>query len=94
MTTAEVQLMTLKDMARELQLSFGTLKVLVGEGTLPKPRRFGSCRLLYVRRDDFYAAINAMLPPAAPAPAPAPAKVAAPALEVFTRAPCSSSVSS
>jgi hypothetical protein len=82
MNTAEVQLMTREDMERELQISFGTLKVLIKEGTLPDLRPLGSGRLLYVRRDDFYAAINAMLPPIAAAPA----KVAAPAPEVATTA--------
>jgi hypothetical protein len=65
MNTAQVQLMTREDMERELQISFGTLKVLMKEGTLPNLRPLGSGRLLYVRRDDFYAAINAMLPPIA-----------------------------
>jgi hypothetical protein len=82
MNTAEVQLMTREDMERELQISFGTLKVLIKEGTLPNLRPLGSGRLLYVRRDDFYAAINAMLPPIAPAPA----GVAAPAPEGATMA--------
>jgi hypothetical protein len=73
MNTAEVQLMTREDMERELQISFGTLKVLIKEGTLPNLRPLGSGRLLYVRRDDFYAAINAMLPPIAPVRAKVPA---------------------
>jgi len=80
MNTAEVQLMTREDMARELQISFGTLKVLIKKGTLPNLRPLGSGRLLYVRRDDFYAAINAMLPLIAPAPS----KIAARAPEVAT----------
>ena len=41
MNTTEVKLMTLKDMARELQMSFGTLKVLIKKGTLPKLRPLG-----------------------------------------------------
>jgi hypothetical protein len=87
MNTAEVQLLTRKDVARLMKISLGTLTEFVDQGILPKFRPFGTGRLLYIRKDDYFAAVNAMLPRApatrvaplaAPTPAPTPAPVMMP----------------
>jgi predicted DNA-binding transcriptional regulator AlpA len=86
MNTTEVRLLTRKDVTLLLQVSEATLNQLLDDRVLPEFRPLGKGRLLYIREDDYFAAINARLPsapatvvvpPAAAAPAPVP--IASPA---------------
>jgi hypothetical protein len=62
--SAEILLLTRKDMARILKMSLNTLDGHVDKGHLPEPRPFPGGRVGYVRVDDFQAALNTLFPPA------------------------------
>ena len=73
MDTTEVRLLTRKDVTRLMKISLGTLEQHIKDGVLPKFRSVRNGRLLYLREDDYFAAINASLPRTAPSVAAKPA---------------------
>jgi hypothetical protein len=76
MDTTEVRLLTRKDVTRLMKISLGTLEQHIKDGVLPKFRSVRNGRLLYLREDDYFAAINASLPRTAPSLAAEPAGLA------------------
>ena len=84
MDTTEVRLLTRKDVTHLMKISLGTLDQHIKDGVLPKFRSVRNGRLLYLREDDYFAAIKRKPPtctgqpsvtaePAGPAPrAPTP----------------------
>jgi predicted DNA-binding transcriptional regulator AlpA len=81
--SAEIRLLTRKDMARILKMSLNTLDAHVDKGHLPRPRPFPGGRLGYVREEDFQAAVKALFPPVdekqfAPVPVPSTSPPPAP----------------
>jgi hypothetical protein len=76
MDTTEVRLLTRKDVTRLMKISLGTLDQHIKDGVLPKFRSVHNGRLLYLREDDYFAAINASLPRTAPSAAAKPGDLA------------------
>jgi predicted DNA-binding transcriptional regulator AlpA len=75
----ESQFLTREEAARELRVTLGTLDKFVKEGTLPKPGKLHNGRRVYFRRDDFFAALNVLLPHASvPVATPQPVSVVVP----------------
>jgi hypothetical protein len=72
MDTTEVRLLTRMDVTRLMKISLGTLEQHIKDGVLPKFRSVRNGRLLYLREDDYFAAINASLPRTAPSAAAKP----------------------
>ena len=66
MDTTEVRLLARKDVTRLMKRSLGTLEQHIKDGVLPKFRSVRNGRLLYLREDEYFAAINASLPRTAP----------------------------
>jgi hypothetical protein len=76
MDTTEVRLLTRKDVTRLMKISLGTLDQHIKDGVLPRFRSVRNGRLLYLREDDYFAAINASLPRSAPSVAAQPGDLA------------------
>jgi hypothetical protein len=76
MDTTEVRLLTRKDVTRLMKISLGTLEQHVKDGVLPKFRPVRNGRLLYLREDDYFAAINESLPRTPPSVTAKPSDLA------------------